>query len=72
MGKRSDKPLFKIGNRVEIIPSLMSRFTGKTGVIVAVGVSQYARNLDQYTVQFEDDSEKLFWEFQLKGMGTAA
>ena len=50
----------------------MSRFSGKTGVIIAVGVSQYARNLDKYTVQFEDASENLFWEFQLKGMGTAA
>jgi len=50
----------------------MSRFSGKTSVIIAVGVSSYTSNLDKYTVRFEDSSENLFWAFQLKRMGTAA
>jgi uncharacterized DUF497 family protein len=41
-------------------------------MIIAVGVNQYARNLDKHTVRFEDASENWFWEFQLKGVGTAA
>jgi hypothetical protein len=72
MPKRSDEPRFKVGNRVEVLPTIISRFCGRTGVIIAVSVNQYARNLDKYTVRFEDASVNVFWEFQLKGVGPAA
>jgi len=65
--KTSDKPGFKVGDRVKVLPTILSRFSGKTGVITFVAVNQYARNLDKYTVQFEDASENVFWEFKLKG-----
>jgi hypothetical protein len=71
MAKRLNKPRFTIGDRVEVLSTIFSRFSGKSGVIVAVGMNQYARNMDRYTVRFEDTSENLFWEFQLKGIGTA-
>jgi hypothetical protein len=65
MPKRLDKPSFKVGDRVVVLPMLLSHFSGNTGVILAVAVNQYARNLDKYTVRFKDASEHLFWEFQL-------
>jgi hypothetical protein len=72
MPKSLKKPRFKVGDRVDVLTTLISRFSGRTGVIIAVEVNQYARSLDEYTVQFEDGSENLFWEFQLKDMGAAA
>jgi hypothetical protein len=71
MPKRLDKPRFKVGDRVEILPAMINRFSGRTGVIIAVGMNRYARNLDKYTVRFEDGPESVFWEFQLKGVETA-
>jgi hypothetical protein len=69
MPKRPDQPRFKVGDRVEVLSTIMSRFSGRTGVIIAIDVNQYARNLDKYTVRFKDASENVFWEFQLKGSG---
>ena len=66
MPKRSDKPRFKVGDRVEVLSTIMSRFSGRTGVIIAVGMNQYARNLDKYTVRFEDPSINVFWESNSK------
>ena len=71
MPKRLDEPRFKVGDRVEVLSTIINRFSGRTGVIIAVGMNQYARNLDKYTVRFEDASENVFWEFQLKGVETA-
>jgi hypothetical protein len=72
MPNRSDEPRFKVGDRVEILSIILSRFSGRTGLIIAVGVNQYAPNLDKYIVRFEDGSVNVFWEFQLKGAGPAA
>ena len=72
MPKRLDKPRFKLGDRVEVLSRSMGRFSGRTGVIIAVGVNQYARNLDKYTVRLEDASVNVFWELQLKGVGPTA
>ena len=69
MPKRLEQPRFKVGDRVEILTTLFSRFSGRIGVISAVHVNQYARNLDKYTVRFKDASENVFREFQLKGVG---
>jgi len=71
MPKRSDEPRFKVGDRVEVLSTIASRFSGRTGVIIVVGLNKYARNLDKYTVRFEDASVNVFWEFQLKGVGPA-
>jgi hypothetical protein len=37
-----------------------------------VSVNQYARNQDKYTMPFEDASQHMFSEFQLKGMEPVA
>jgi hypothetical protein len=72
MPKRSDEPRFKVGDRVEVLSTIVSRFSGRTAVIIAISVNRYSRSLDKYTVQFEDASQNVFWEIQLKGVGPAA
>jgi hypothetical protein len=64
-------PRFKVGDRVEVLSRSMGQFSGKTGVIIAVGVSQRTSNLDKYTVRFEGASQGVFWEFQFKGVEAA-
>jgi hypothetical protein len=58
---------FAVGERVEILSTITTRFAGLEGVVCKVAASSQAHTLDKYTVRFEDVQDGgLFWDIQLK------
>ena len=66
MKRRADEVRFNIGESVEINSCIMTRFAGCTGNVIAVAASKRARNLDKYTVRFDNGEEREFWDVQLR------
>jgi small-conductance mechanosensitive channel len=62
--KRPDELQFKVGDPVEINSIVLTRFSGLKGTVIKIVESKHARNLDRYTVRFENGEERDFWNFQ--------
>jgi hypothetical protein len=58
---------FAVGERVEILSTIWTRFAGREGVVCKVEASNHAHTLDKYTVRFDDAQDGgIFWDIQLK------
>jgi hypothetical protein len=74
MSKKSRQPCrFTVGEKVEILSTISTRFAGQHGVILKVAPSKAAHTLDKYTVNFDDQKDGgIFWDIQLKPVRTLA
>jgi hypothetical protein len=58
---------FSVGDRVEILPTIYTRFIGQHGVIREVQENRATETLDKYCVRLDGhDKEEVFWGFQLR------
>jgi hypothetical protein len=68
MPKPSRKPMrFAVGDRVEVLPVMLTRFVGRRGVIECLTESKQAITLDKYYVRIDGEAEeRMFWDIELK------
>ena len=64
--QRTDRPRFRVGDRVCIAGSIASRHRSQTGQIAAVVRNKHARTLDKYEVSFDSGESATFWDIQLQ------
>jgi len=57
---------FRIGDSVEILPTIHSGFIGMAGTVIAVMENAQARTLDEYRVRLANFEEEVFWDIQLR------
>jgi hypothetical protein len=74
MPKKPRQPCrFAVGERVEILSTITTRFAGLQGVVCKVAASTQAHTLDKYTVRIDgiEHDGGIFWDIQLKSRTTS-
>jgi hypothetical protein len=66
MAERRLHVRFRIGDSVEILPTIHSGFIGMTGTVIAVKENAQTRTLDEYRVRLANCEDEVFWDIQLR------